>query len=87
MRGRQADGSLKLPGVEVRRCLQHEGGYAGLALEEAAALARRLAAGPLSLSHAKQALALAHDLPEDEQDCKEGVAAFRAKRPPRFSGH
>lgn len=71
----------------------------GEALAGGEALARRLAAGPDSLRLAKRAIALAEDHPEadaiarmlpliDEAschpDCREGVSAFREKRPPCF---
>lgn len=72
----------------------------GRALDEAKALAGRLAEQPgRALSLAKRAIDLAFDVGEDEavartlalsdevfatEDCKEGVRAFFAKEPPRF---
>lgn len=71
----------------------------GQALQAALALGERLAEGPQSLCLAKQAIDMAFDLPEEDavsrmlplideafasDDCKEGVAAFREKRKPRF---
>ena len=72
-------------------------------MEEATALARRMAAGPtLSYAAIKQAMNAAGtntldrqlDLERDSQralgksaDYKEGVAAFLAKRPAQFAGH
>ena len=71
-------------------------------MEEATTLARRLAAGPtLSYAAIKQAIDAAAtntldqqlDLERDSQrvlgrssDCREGVAAFLAKRPAQFTG-
>ncbi|TWT14950.1 2-(1,2-epoxy-1,2-dihydrophenyl)acetyl-CoA isomerase PaaG [Reyranella sp. CPCC 100927] len=70
-------------------------------MDSAAALARRLADGPLALASIKTALNAAHgndlsaqlDLERDLQrelgrseDFKEGVAAFLAKRPAQFKG-
>ncbi len=71
-------------------------------MDEALGLARRLAAGATKgLGLAKQALneSLANDLYDqlaaerelqvkaaDTEDCREGIAAFLAKRPPRFTG-
>ncbi|MDW8341900.1 MAG: enoyl-CoA hydratase/isomerase family protein [Geminicoccaceae bacterium] len=74
----------------------------GRGLEEACALARRLAAGPSgALALCKKALSLAFDAPEKEAmertlalvgeafeapECAEGVRAFLEKRAPRWPG-
>lgn len=73
----------------------------GEGLEQAISMGKRLAKGPASMRLAKQAIDMAFDLPEEDavartlplidaafvsDDCREGVDAFRQKRPPTFTG-